>query len=109
LRVLEQYPEVVNAAFHSLEPCSIVAYLAIVTDQLAERLEEGGKSEDEDEKSVTLSPELAALYEATAIVLENGIKLLWLLFHVSLKQASDIVCDDSTNGVQCSWSGKDRG
>jgi len=78
LRVLAQYPEVVTAAFHSLEPYNIVAYLAIVTEQLAECLEEGGESEDQDEKSVTVTPELAVLYEATAIVLENGMKLLGL-------------------------------
>ncbi|EDU45394.1 arginyl-tRNA synthetase [Pyrenophora tritici-repentis Pt-1C-BFP] len=40
LRILMQYPEVMDTTFHSLEPSSIVAYLAIVTEQLAECLEE---------------------------------------------------------------------
>jgi arginyl-tRNA synthetase len=77
VRVLAQYPEVVKATFHSLEPAGVVTYLVSVTEQLAECLE------DEDdtgasEEDAALTPGLAALYEATAIVLENGIKLLGL-------------------------------
>ncbi|CAO2649058.1 Nn.00g100070.m01.CDS01 [Neocucurbitaria sp. VM-36] len=71
LRILGQYPEVTNATYHSLEPSGIVAYLASVTEQLSECL-----GEDEEDASVT--PGLAALYEATRIVLENGMKLLGL-------------------------------
>ncbi|KAA8623053.1 ArgS Arginyl-tRNA synthetase [Pyrenophora tritici-repentis] len=76
LRILMQYPEVMDTTFHSLEPSSIVAYLAIVTEQLAECLEEDDVGEGEDGKSVIVTPGVAALYGAAAIVLENGMKLL---------------------------------
>jgi arginyl-tRNA synthetase len=71
LRLLAQYPEVVNVTYHSLEPSGIVTYLASVTGQLAECL-------GEDEEDAEVSPGFIALYESTAIVLENGMKLLGL-------------------------------
>lgn len=71
LRTLAQYPEVVNATFNSLEPSGIVTYLTSVTEQLFDCL-----NEEEGETDVT--PGLAALLEATRIVLENGMKLLGL-------------------------------
>jgi len=74
LRILAQYPEVVNATYHSLEPAGVVTYLASVTEQLAECLPEDAEG-DHDAK---VTSGLAALYEATAVVLENGMKLLGL-------------------------------
>lgn len=70
LRVLAQYPEVVNTTYHSLEASGIVTYLATVTEQLSECI-----SEEADAK---VTPGLAALFKATSIVLENGMKLLGL-------------------------------
>jgi arginyl-tRNA synthetase len=77
VRVLAQYPEVVKATFNSLEPAGVVTYLASVTEQLAECFGEGEGTGASEEDAV-LTPGLAALYEATAIVLENGMKLLGL-------------------------------
>jgi arginyl-tRNA synthetase len=71
-RILAQYPEVVNATFHSLEPSGIVTYLASVTEQLSDCL-------DEEEGEISVTPGLAALLEATRIVLGNGMKLLGLV------------------------------
>ncbi|KAH7077047.1 hypothetical protein FB567DRAFT_140494 [Paraphoma chrysanthemicola] len=72
LRVLAQYPEVVNATFHSLEPSGIVTYLASVTEQLSDCL-------DEEEGEMIVTPGFAALLEATRIVLRNGMKLLGMV------------------------------
>jgi arginyl-tRNA synthetase len=69
LRVLAQYPEVVNATFQSLEPSSIVTYLTAITEQLPDLLE------DEDDK-IDISAGSVALLEATRIVLQNGLRLL---------------------------------
>lgn len=69
LRVLAQYPEVVNATFQSLEPSGIVTYLTAITEQLPDILE------DEDEQ-IDISPSSVALLEATRIVLQNGLKLI---------------------------------
>ncbi|KAJ4370473.1 hypothetical protein N0V83_004993 [Neocucurbitaria cava] len=71
LRILAQYPEVINVTYHSLEPSGIVTYLASVTEQLSECFGENGEDE-------AVTPGMAALYEATRIVLENGMKLLGL-------------------------------
>ncbi|KAF2630857.1 arginyl-tRNA synthetase [Macroventuria anomochaeta] len=69
LRVLAQYPEVVDATFHSLEPAGIVTYLTAITEQLSECL---GEEVDESD----ISSGLVALLEATRIVLLNGMKVL---------------------------------
>jgi arginyl-tRNA synthetase len=73
LRILAQYPEVINVTYKSLspEPSSIVTYLASVTEQLSNCL-------NEDEGELDMTPGLAALLEATRIVLGNGMKLLGL-------------------------------
>jgi arginyl-tRNA synthetase len=71
LRTLAQYPEVVKATYHSLEPSGVVTYLASITEQLSDCLS------DEDEPDVT--PGLVALLEATRIVLENGLGLLGIV------------------------------
>lgn len=69
LRVLAQYPEVVNATFQSLEPSGIVTYLAAITEQLP------GLLEDEEDK-IDISPGSVALLEVTRVVLQNGLRLL---------------------------------
>lgn len=69
LRVLAQYPEVVNATFQSLEPAGIVTYLTAITEQLSDCLEE-------EEDKIDISQGFVALLEATRIVLQNGMKLL---------------------------------
>lgn len=69
LRVLAQYPEVVNATFQSLEPSGIVTYLTAITEQLPDLLE------DMDDM-IDISAGSVALLEATRIVLQNGLKLL---------------------------------
>ncbi|KAH6612471.1 hypothetical protein C7974DRAFT_78256 [Boeremia exigua] len=69
LRVLAQYPEVVNATFQSLEPAGIVTYLTAIAEQLSDCLA------DEEDK-IDISPGFVALLEATRIVLQNGMKLL---------------------------------
>jgi arginyl-tRNA synthetase len=71
LRTLAQYPEIVKTTFHSLEPSGVVTYLASVTDQLSDCL-------DEEEGEISFTPALAALLEVTRIVLSNGMKLLGL-------------------------------
>ncbi|CAN9416356.1 unnamed protein product [Alternaria alternata] len=78
LRVLAQYPEVVNATYHSLESAGVVTYLSSVTDQLAECFAEDEDEDAEGDKDTKVTPGFAALYEATAVVLENGMKLLGL-------------------------------
>jgi arginyl-tRNA synthetase len=77
LRVLAQYPEVLKATYSSLEPSGVVTYLASVTEQLSECLV-GNDDEEGTEEDAGVTPGLAALYEATSIVLENGMKLLGL-------------------------------
>ncbi|EUC44711.1 hypothetical protein COCMIDRAFT_27049 [Bipolaris oryzae ATCC 44560] len=79
LRILAQYPEVVKATYSSLEPAGIVTYLTSVTEQLAECLAEDDGAEEVDREDEDVTPGLAALYEATAIVLENGIRMLGLV------------------------------
>lgn len=72
LRILAQYPEVVNATYHSLEPSGIVTYLSSVVEQLSECM---GDEVDDD---AAVTPGLVALYDATKIVLANGMTLLGL-------------------------------
>ncbi|EMD90961.1 hypothetical protein COCC4DRAFT_22967 [Bipolaris maydis ATCC 48331] len=79
LRILAQYPEVVKATYSSLEPAGIVTYLASVTEQLAECLAGDSETEEADGEDEGITPGLAALYNATAIVLENGMKLLGIV------------------------------
>ncbi|KAF2034767.1 arginyl-tRNA synthetase [Setomelanomma holmii] len=71
LRILAQYPEVVNAAFNSLETSGIVTYFASVTEQVSDCL-------DEEDGEVAITSGFAALLEATRIVLKNGMTLLGL-------------------------------
>ncbi|KAF2474683.1 Nucleotidylyl transferase [Lindgomyces ingoldianus] len=77
LRVLAQYPDVTHAAYRSLEPATIMAYLVSVTEQLAFCFEEAKNN---------VTPAEAALYEATRQVLENGMSLLGLTPAVQVGQ-----------------------
>ncbi|PSN65640.1 Nucleotidylyl transferase [Corynespora cassiicola Philippines] len=84
LRTLIQYPEITHATYDSLEPTAIVNFLTNIVGQLKEIFEGGGGSEDGDEgaepaagpEEDSVIPARQALYEATRIVLENGMKLL---------------------------------
>jgi arginyl-tRNA synthetase len=94
LLTLGQYPEILHATQKSMEPLGIMTYLHTVIDRLSDCLDEdeedpgaeveegipgpsgGMQSHETEEKTVT--PAQSALYEATRIVLENGMKLLGL-------------------------------
>jgi arginyl-tRNA synthetase len=105
LRTLAQYPEVTHATYatqQSLEPATIVTYMASVVEQLADCLSGDGEEEVDEErpegdavaevdkpeeaveakaaalekKENTFKPGHLMLFEATRIVLENGMKLL---------------------------------
>ncbi|KAL1595810.1 hypothetical protein SLS60_009500 [Paraconiothyrium brasiliense] len=91
LRLLAQYPEVIRATYNSISPQSddIIKYLAGVTEQLADTLSsdedddaegrEQGEFEAEGEAEAeekTFGPGYITLFEATRIVLENGLKML---------------------------------
>ncbi len=69
LRLLAHYPDITIAAYKSLEPAAIMAYLVTVVRQLSWCFEKSPEG-----KSITAAQ--AMLYEATRIVLENGMKLL---------------------------------
>ncbi|KAF2645757.1 Nucleotidylyl transferase [Massarina eburnea CBS 473.64] len=97
LRILVQYPEVTHAAYQSLEPAAIVTYLASVTEQLAECLSENEEviedgvdpfedgvgaeiiPKEDTANDEAIAPGFIALYEATRVVLENGMHLLGLV------------------------------
>lgn len=113
LRILAQYPEVTHATYQSLEPAAIVIYLSSLVEQLAECLSkddedeadavepeadteaEGAKSQGSEdvgpavaEKEETIfTPGHLLLFEATRIVLENGMKLLGITPHVTTEPA----------------------
>ncbi|KAH4056242.1 arginine--tRNA (Arg) ligase [Parastagonospora nodorum] len=71
LRILAQYPEIVKTAYASLEASGIVTYLTSLTEQLSDCV-------NEEEGEIDVTPGLAALLEASRIVLRNGIELLGL-------------------------------
>jgi arginyl-tRNA synthetase len=71
LRILAQYPEITSSVYNSLEPCSVLLYLAKITEQLCFCIE---AKEGFGESSLT--PAEAALFESARQVLENGMKLL---------------------------------
>lgn len=72
VRVLAQYPSIIHTAFENLEPAGIMEYLFAVTDQISTCLD----SEPDEPNASTMDPAQAALYDATRIVLENGMKIL---------------------------------
>ncbi|KAF2182079.1 Nucleotidylyl transferase [Zopfia rhizophila CBS 207.26] len=89
LLLLGQYPEIIQATHKNLEPSHFMTYLHGVVEHLSKCLddEEGGKevAEGEEEgkpegeepkEGEKITPAHAALYEASRIVLENGMRLL---------------------------------
>lgn len=69
LRILAQFPDVVAAAHKSFEPSLIVSFLASVSSQVSEALEDV-----EDEHDIVASR--LTVIDATRQVLENGMRLL---------------------------------
>jgi arginyl-tRNA synthetase len=67
LRYLIQYPDITHTAYSTLESAGVMAYLSCVTGQLTACL---------GEEETTPTPAQVMLYEATRIVLENGMKIL---------------------------------
>jgi arginyl-tRNA synthetase len=90
---LGQYPEIIRTSYDSLEPSHIMAYLHIVLEKLSDCLDDVDEEECEnsptktgkDDSEVTLAE--ISLYEATRIVIENGMKVL------GLTPISTIQCD----------------
>ena len=74
LRILAQYPEITRSVYKTLEPRSVLRYLAKITDQLSICIE----TEKRPEESC-LTPAEAALFESARQVLENGMKLLGIM------------------------------
>ena len=69
LRLLAQYPDVTITAYKQLESATIMAYLVTVVGQLSNCFEKSPEG-------TSITPAQAMLYDATRIVLENGMKLL---------------------------------
>ena len=68
LRLLAQFPEVASSSYASLESSTVVSYLVNVTRQLSYCLE--------DEIDLGAAPGVAALFESTRQVLENGMRII---------------------------------
>lgn len=98
LLLLGQYPEVVHAAYETLEPSHITTYLRNLVEQLSNFLDDeeddeegaeqdaGGESSQAAEKDGDSDPAIIALYEASRIVFENGMNLLGLTPIANLEQ-----------------------
>lgn len=100
LLMLGQYPETSCANFELLEPYHILTYLQTVLEKLSDCLEDddekeddeagqkGGEADDDGGSQVgtSITPAKSALYEATRIVLENGMNLLGLIAIASIQQ-----------------------
>jgi arginyl-tRNA synthetase len=89
LLLLGQYPEIIQSTHKSLEPSHIMTYLQSLVEHLsncldeeedrekvAEGDEEGGEENEEPDEREKITSAHAALYEASCIVLENGMRLL---------------------------------
>ncbi|KAL5415538.1 hypothetical protein PMIN03_002662 [Paraphaeosphaeria minitans] len=92
LRLLAQYPEVTRATYNSAspQPDDIVKYLTGVTKQLSDFLSDNNDENDSAEGEVEAKTEEKTfgaghltLFEATRIVLENGLKLLGITPYVA--------------------------
>jgi len=76
LRLLVQYPDVVQTTYSTLEPATLVAFLVIMAHQTSlcvVNLQGGGD----------LTSDQTKLYEATKVVLKNGMGLLGLAASVN--------------------------
>jgi arginyl-tRNA synthetase len=76
LRLIAQYPDVTLAAYNSLEPVMIMAYVNHVVEQLSCCVEESGDVHE-------MGPAQTMLFEVTRIVLENGMNLLGIRMSTS--------------------------
>ncbi|EFQ34531.1 arginyl-tRNA synthetase [Colletotrichum graminicola] len=83
LRLMAQYPDVVNAAYKTLEPSAVLTYLYRLAEQIVVCLDddEGGDEEGEGEEEETAeNPKAdlarAVLYENARQVFENGMRVL---------------------------------
>ncbi|KAK2053785.1 arginyl-tRNA synthetase [Colletotrichum caudatum] len=81
LRLMAQYPDVVNAAYKTLEPSAVLTFLYRLAEQIVICLDddEGGDEEEEEEEAAEdpmLDRARAVLYENARQVFENGMKVL---------------------------------
>ncbi|TDZ16867.1 Arginine--tRNA ligase [Colletotrichum orbiculare MAFF 240422] len=74
LRLMAQYPDVVNAAYKSLEPSAVLAFLYRMVEQLIECLDMDEEEDANEGPEVDLAR--TVLYENAKQVLENGMKVL---------------------------------
>jgi arginyl-tRNA synthetase len=74
IRVISQYPDVVNNTLKTLEPSTILTYLFKMTHTLSSSYDHLKIVGSEEE----LKKARMALYDAARIVLNNGMKLLGL-------------------------------
>ncbi|KAG8168452.1 hypothetical protein KVR01_001201 [Diaporthe batatas] len=72
LRLLAQFPDVVAATYKSFEPSLVVSFLASVSSQVSEALDDLGDGND-------VLGSRAAVVDAARQVLENGLKLLGIV------------------------------
>ncbi len=86
LRMMAQYPDVVDHAFKAEEPSLITTYMLRLVEELDNCLYDDDIDGDQDDKAETagaqsaalpeVSPEQVALYRAARQVLDNGMALL---------------------------------
>ncbi|KAF3806870.1 Arginine--tRNA ligase cytoplasmic [Colletotrichum gloeosporioides] len=74
LRLMAQYPDVINAAYKSVEPSAVLSFLYRLVEQLIECLDVDEDEEAPEGSEVDLAR--AVLYENAKQVLENGMKVL---------------------------------
>ncbi|KAH0423456.1 arginyl-trna synthetase [Colletotrichum camelliae] len=74
LRLMAQYPDVINAAYKSVEPSAVLSFLYRLVEQLIECLDVDEGEESPEGPEVDLAR--AVLYENAKQVLENGMKVL---------------------------------
>lgn len=80
LRLMAQYPDVINAAYKTIEPSAVLNFLYRLAEQLVECLDGDEAGDDDETEDTTDDPKLnlarAVLYENARQVFENGLKVL---------------------------------
>lgn len=76
LRVMAQFPDMVDQALRSLEPTTILTYLFKLAHELSSSYDHLKVVDPPEGRAVSLAR--AALYESTRQVLHNGMVLLWI-------------------------------
>jgi arginyl-tRNA synthetase len=77
LRLMARYPDVIHAAFKTLEPGAVLSYLFRLVEELAACLDEADEEEEgQSEVQGKARVARAVLYDCVRQVLENGMKLL---------------------------------